>query len=346
MARLTVQLQRLEEEAATPGFWEERARAASLTRRLEQIRSTLDEFHAFEARLEDLQTLHEMAEEADDPQTREEVARGLKEFQQDLKTLEIRAFLDGPYDAGNCYLSLNAGAGGTEAQDWTEMLLRMYTRWLPRRGFRFKVLEASPGEVAGLKSATLEVEGPYAYGTLKAERGVHRLVRISPFDANRRRHTSFASVNVIPQIEDVEVEIDEDDLKIDTYRASGAGGQYVNKTDSAVRITHLPTGIVVACQKERSQHQNKEIALKLLKARLYELERRKREQELKGLQGELKAIEWGSQIRSYVFQPYQLVKDHRTGVEVGNIQAVMDGELDPFIEGYLLQGRSRSPSPS
>jgi peptide chain release factor 2 len=231
-------------------------------------------------------------------------------------------------------LSLNAGAGGTDAQDWTEMLLRMYAGWLERRGYRFRVLEVSPGEVAGVKSATLEVEGPYAYGYLKGEQGVHRLVRISPFDANRRRHTSFAAVSVIPRVEDPTIEIRDEDLRIDTYRASGAGGQYVNKTDSAVRITHIPTGIVVACQQERSQHQNKEIAMRILKARLYELKRREKEEELEKLRDK-KSIEWGSQIRSYVLHPYQLVKDHRTGVEVGNVEAVLSGELDPFIEAEL-----------
>ena len=320
---------------AAPDFWNNTKRAQKVSQTAERRRKTLAEYNTFKNHLEDLGTLYELAEETHDESVHAEVETEAQHIEAKLRELELRAYLNGPYDTGGCYLSLNAGAGGTEAQDWTEMLLRMYGRWLENRGYHTKLIEVGAADVAGIKSATLEIEGDYAYGYLKCENGVHRLVRISPFDANKRRHTSFASVNVMPQIDDAEVDLDEEDLRIDTYRASGAGGQHVNTTDSAVRITHLPSGIVVACQKERSQHQNKEIAMHLLRARLFELEQRRREQELKGIQGDLKAIEWGSQIRSYVFNPYQMVKDHRTDVEIGNIQAVMDGELDAFIEACL-----------
>jgi len=332
---LKARVKELEAEMARPGFWEDPKRAKEISQKLEAERARLQRFDDLEHELEDLEVLTQLAEEEGDSSTQAEVEALTKDLAQKLDQLELMTFMSGPYDDYPCYLSLNAGAGGTDAQDWTEMLLRMYVNWLEKKGYRFRVLEVSPGEVAGIKSATLEIHGPYAYGYLKGEQGVHRLVRISPFDANRRRHTSFAAVSVIPIIEDPDIKIREEDLRIDTYRASGAGGQYVNKTDSAVRITHLPTGIVVACQKERSQHQNKEIAMRVLKARLYELKRREKERELQKLRGDQKSIEWGSQIRSYVFHPYRLVKDHRTGVEVGNLEAVMDGELDEFIEAYL-----------
>ena len=325
---------------ATPAFWEDKEHAKLIAQRLTQKKSLLQAYRSVEHKLEELKVLVELAESEGDEPSLNEATNEAKQVEKELISLELRAFMDGEYDKNDCYLSLNAGAGGTDAQDWTQMLLRMYSRWLDRKGFHWKMLEASPGEVAGIKSATLEVNGDYAYGYLKAEQGVHRLVRISPFDANQRRHTSFAAVSVVPKVEDPQIELRDEDLKIDTFRAGGAGGQYVNKTDSAVRITHLPTGIVVACQSERSQHQNKEIALKILKARLYELKLREKEKALKQIQGELRSIEWGSQIRSYVLQPYQLVKDHRTEIEVGNVEAVLDGELDPFIEGYLRRGRS------
>ena len=255
-----------------------------------------------------------------------------------LTEMEMQQMLGGEHDAGNAILTIHAGAGGTEAQDWAEMLLRMYLRWCERRGFKSELVEASPGEGAGLKSATFTVEGSYAYGYLAAENGVHRLVRISPFDSAARRQTSFASVFVFPEIEDdIEVDIREDDLRVDTYRSSGAGGQHVNKTDSAVRITHLPTNIVVACQNERSQHKNRAMAMKILRARLYELERKKQEERLAKLTEGKKEIGFGSQIRSYVLHPYRMVKDHRTGVEMGNADAVLDGDLDRFIEAFLLR---------
>ena len=324
---------------SAPGFWEDKQRAKLVSQQVEQKRRVLQKYKVLETQLDDLEVLEELGKSEGDPSVEREVQLGIQELSKRVEALELEAFLNEPYDPNDCYLSIQAGAGGTDAQDWAEMLLRMYLRYIERRGWRASIIEASPGEVAGIKSATMEVLGPYAYGYLKAERGVHRLVRISPFDANARRHTSFAAVTAIPKVEEADVEIRPEDLKIDTFRAGGAGGQYVNKTESAVRITHLPTGIVVTCQRERSQQQNKEIALELLAARLYELKLREKEQEIEKVRGELRAIEWGSQIRSYVLQPYQLVKDHRTEIEVGNVQAVLDGELDPFIEGYLKRKR-------
>jgi peptide chain release factor 2 len=273
-----------------------------------------------------------------DAEARGEAFKQVEEIEAAVHRLELERLLGGEHDAGNAIVTLHPGAGGTEAQDWAEMLLRMYLRWCERRGYRAEVVDTQPGEGAGIKNATFTVEGAYAYGYLKAEAGVHRLVRISPFDANARRHTSFASVFVYPEIdEDVEVEINEADLRVDTYRSSGAGGQHVNKTDSAVRLTHLPTGIVVACQNERSQHKNRAMAMKILRARLYELELQKQRERMEALHKTKKEIAWGSQIRSYVLHPYRMVKDHRTGVEIGNADAVLDGDLNRFIEEYLQQ---------
>ncbi len=265
-----------------------------------------------------------------------EAVKKLADVAAALERMELQRKLGGEHDAGNAIVTLHPGAGGTEAQDWAEMLLRMYMRWAERHGFKTELVDLQPGEGAGIKNATITVEGPYAFGYLHAEAGIHRLVRISPFDANARRHTSFASIFVYPEIEeDVEVEVNEADLRIDTYRSSGAGGQHVNKTDSAVRLTHLPTGIVVACQNERSQHKNKSMAMKILRARLYELEMQKQRDRMAELDKTKKDIAWGSQIRSYVLHPYRMVKDHRTGVEVGNADGVLDGDLDQFIEAYL-----------
>lgn len=330
----------LEAEMTAPSFWEDRKRAKEATQLVEQRKSLLEEYQRLKENLEELEVLFEIAQEEEvQPQDAEKELKSIenqaKELEKRLEAFELRILMNEEYDSNDCYLSINAGAGGTDAQDWAEMLLRMYSRFLERNNFRFQLVEVSPGEEAGIKSVTLDVKGSYAYGYLKGERGVHRLVRISPFDASHRRHTSFASVNVIPKVEDAEMELDEADLKIETYRASGAGGQHVNVTDSAVRITHKPTGIVVQCQNERSQHQNKGIALKILKAKLHELMRKQKREELQEIRGELKKIEWGSQIRSYVLHPYQIVKDHRTGIEVGNVEAVLDGELDELIEGYL-----------
>jgi peptide chain release factor 2 len=286
--------------------------------------------------LEDARVYLEMA--AEEEEAAVEAEQKLDQIDADLARIELQRLLGGEHDAGNAILTVHPGAGGTEAQDWAEMLLRQYLRWCERRGFKTDMVEYQPGDGAGIKSATFTVQGQYAYGYLKCEAGVHRLVRISPFDSAARRHTSFASVFVFPEIDDdVEVEIDEADLRIDTYRSSGAGGQHVNKTDSAVRLTHLPTGIVVACQNERSQHKNKATAMKVLRARLYELEMEKKQEQLDELQKTKKDIAWGSQMRSYVLHPYRMVKDHRTGVEVGNTDAVLDGDLDRFIEEYLNQ---------
>jgi peptide chain release factor 2 len=288
--------------------------------------------------LEDAKIFAELADEGADAADAE-ARQKLDEVEAALDGLERQRKLGGEHDAGNAIVTLHPGAGGTEAQDWAEMLLRMYMRWSERHGCKMELVDLQPGEGAGIKSATVTVEGPYAYGYLKAEAGIHRLVRISPFDANARRHTSFASVFVYPQIDDsIKVEIDEADLRVDTYRSSGAGGQHVNKTDSAVRLTHLPTGIVVACQNERSQHKNKSMAMKILRARLYELERQKQREKMDALNKTKKDIAWGSQIRSYVLHPYRLVKDHRTGIEIGNADAVLDGDLDQFIEAYLQGG--------
>lgn len=283
--------------------------------------------------------LLELFAESEDPEIGAELEEGIQKFGAALNRWEEETLFTGPYDHRNALISLHAGAGGTEAQDWVEMLFRMYARWAQEQGYKVEVLDLLPGEEAGIKSITALISGPRAYGYLKAERGVHRLVRISPFDASGRRHTSFASVDVIPEMEEAEVEIDPDDLRIDTFRASGHGGQYVNKTDSAVRITHLPTGIVVQCQSERSQLANRLRAMKILHSRLGELKRREQEARLAQLRGEQREIAWGSQIRSYVFEPYTLVKDHRTGLEVGNVQAVMDGAITPFIMAYLRQFR-------
>ncbi len=290
--------------------------------------------------LEDAQVLIELGEEGEDVETLAEVNELLPDLVKQIDKMEFARMLSGEHDASNATLSINAGSGGTEAQDWAEMLLRMYLRYCEKKGFKTELTEYQAGDEAGIKSATFSVEGGYAYGYLKAEIGVHRLVRISPFDSNARRHTSFCSVFVFPELdESIEVEVEEKDIKVDTFRASGAGGQHINKTDSAIRITHIPTGIVVACQNERSQHKNRATAMKQLKARLYELEMRKKEEEAAAFSEDKKEIGWGSQIRSYVLHPYRMVKDHRTSYEVGNTDAVLDGDLEGFIEAYLLSGK-------
>ena len=285
-----------------------------------------------------MQVLIELGEEGEDEETLAEIRGMLPDLEKTLGQMEFARMLSGEHDVNNAIVSINAGAGGTEAQDWAEILLRMYLRWCERKGLKAEITEYQPGDEAGTKGVTFTVAGAYAYGYLKAEKGIHRLVRISPFDSNARRHTSFCSVFVFPELADeVDIEILDKDLKVDTYRASGAGGQHVNKTDSAIRITHLPTGIVVSCQNQRSQHKNRSTAMKQLKARLYELELEKKESEAEALGGEKKEIGWGSQIRSYVLHPYRMVKDHRTNYEVGNADAVLDGDLDGFIEAYLMQ---------
>jgi peptide chain release factor 2 len=301
------------------------------------LQKIVEDFDDAQRELDDLQVLVELGSESEDHETLEEVRSILPELERKVGQMEFARMLSGDHDNSAAIVSINAGAGGTEAQDWAEMLLRMYLRWSERKGYKTEITEYQPGDEAGTKGVTFTVSGAYAYGYLKAEKGIHRLVRISPYDANSRRHTSFCSVFVFPEIsDDVDVDIQEKDLKVDTYRASGAGGQHVNKTDSAIRITHLPSGIVVSCQSERSQHKNRATALKQLKARLYEREMEKKENEAAELAGEKKEIAWGSQIRSYVLHPYRMVKDHRTGYEVGNADAVLDGDLDGFIEAYLL----------
>ena len=305
------------------------------------IKEGVQQLETLGREIEDLEVLLELLREEEDQQALSEMDRSLRSLESQVAALELTTVLAGEYDRGNAILSINPGAGGTESQDWAQMLLRMYLRWAEGRGYRAEVIDLLPAEEAGIKSATVTVTGPYAYGRLKAEIGVHRLVRISPFDASHRRHTSFASVFVYPEIdEEIEVAIDEKDLRVDTFRSSGAGGQHVNVTDSAVRITHLPTGIVVSCQNERSQHKNRAMAMKVLRARLYDHYRREQDKEMAKLESEKKDIAWGSQIRSYVLAPYQLVKDHRTGLETGNVEKVLDGDIEPFIDAFLLKGRA------
>lgn len=331
-------LSEIEGEMSSPDFWNDQKRAQSLSVERNRIESELEEFRKIEESLEDAETLLEMAEEEGEKDLIEEAEKLLKETARKLDSLEVKSVLSGEFDKNNAIVTIHAGAGGTESCDWAEMLMRMYIRWAERKGFEVEILDLQENEEAGIKSATLLIKGPYAFGYLRAEHGTHRLVRISPFDSNARRHTSFCGVIVVPEIdEEIDIEIKEEDIRIDTFRASGAGGQHVNKTDSAVRITHIPTGIVVTCQSERSQIQNRQRAMKILKARLYELERQKREEKIAEARGEHKSIAWGNQIRSYVFHPYQMVKDHRTGEETSNVNAVMDGEIDNFIEAYLKQ---------
>ena len=319
---------------AKPGFWDDQETAARTSAAHARAQRRLETFQGLESDVADLGELAEMAEEDEEMAT--ELESQLGSVEQRLAALEEARLFSGTYDAGDAVVSVHAGAGGTDSQDWAEILLRMYLRWAERRGFEVEMMEASPGEEAGLKSATFIARGENVYGLFAAERGVHRLVRISPFDSSSRRHTSFAQVEVGPVVdESVEVEIDDADLRIDTYRASGAGGQHVNKTDSAVRITHVPTGVVVQCQNERSQTQNKAVAMQLLRSRLIELEERKRAEKLAKARGEVKEVAWGSQIRSYVLHPYTMVKDHRTEHEVGDAQRVLDGDLDEFVRDYL-----------
>lgn len=326
----------MEEQSADPEFWNDIEKSQKVLQKIKNLKEKVERFEHLEKKWEDLTTLVLLADEEEDLSVLDEVDREYNDLVKELDNLKLETLLNGPYDKNNAILSLHAGAGGTEAQDWVEMLLRMYTRWAEQKGFKVNTLDYLAGDDAGVKSVTISIEGLNAYGYLKSEKGVHRLVRISPFDASGRRHTSFASADVMPEIDDdIEVVINPDDLRVDTYRASGAGGQHVNKTSSAVRITHIPTGIVVSCQTERSQHQNKDNAMKMLKAKLFELKEREQKEKIEDLKGEQKEIAWGSQIRSYVFHPYNLVKDHRTNFEMGNINAVMDGEIDGFINAYL-----------
>jgi len=342
---LKQRLAQLDEQVNVPDFWGDPENAQKVMKEKKSIEDNLKKLEDLSARTDDLEIMLDMADEADasgDAESAELMVEEAKEAKdslaQDLETLKLQTLLDGKYDKNNAIISVHAGSGGTEAMDWAAMLFRMYTRWCEKRGYKYKLMDMNDDTEAGIKSATLLVEGDYAYGYLKNEKGVHRLVRISPFDASGRRHTSFASLDVTPEIEfDNTIEISPDDLRIDTYRSSGAGGQHVNMTDSAVRITHLPTNIVVTCQNERSQIQNREYAMKMLMSKLIELKEREEKESLNELKGDYNQITWGSQIRSYVFQPYTMVKDHRTGAEVGNVQAVMDGDIDLFINEKLKQ---------
>ena len=336
IARKEEKIAELEYKMGEPTFWDNPESAQKITRELSDVKSGVEAYKNLKSKFDDAQTLFEMGIEEGDQSVEPDVRAEINEIKAGLESLQLEILLSEPYDANNAILTLHAGAGGTEAQDWTQMLLRMYVRWAERHGFEVETADLLPGDEAGVKSAALFIKGHNAYGFLKSEKGIHRLVRIPPFDSNARRHTSFAACDIMPELDDaVEIDINMADVRVDTYRASGAGGQHINKTSSAVRMTHIPTGIVVQCQNERSQIQNRERCLKMLRAKLFEIEMEKKEAERAKLEGEQQKIEWGSQIRSYVFQPYTMVKDHRTGEEVGNVQAVMDGSLDNFIRAFL-----------
>ena len=327
---------------AAPEFWDDAARAAEILKERGPLTQAVEEWQQRAKAVEDLEVLLDLAQEEEDAQALKDAATELAELETTFRDWELRLLLGSEEDQKNAIVTIHAGAGGTEAQDWAEILLRMYLRYAERKGFKSQTIDLLPGDEAGVKSVTFAASGPYAYGYFKSETGIHRLVRISPFDASGRRHTSFAAVQVLPEVDErISIDINEKDLRIDTFRASGPGGQHVNKTSSAVRLTHLPTGIVVSSQTERSQHRNKELAMKVLRARLYDLERRKQEEKKHEAQEAQKEIAWGSQIRSYTLQPYRLVKDHRTKHEVGNVDAVLDGDLDAFVEAYLLAGKEK-----
>ena len=329
-------LEELEAQTAVSGFWNDQENSQKVVREISHIKNVLKGYEKLRSAYDDTLTLIELAIEMDDESVYEEAKKGYDFVMADLETQKLSTLLTGEYDENNAILTFHAGAGGTEAQDWAQMLYRMYTRWAERHGFKYKILDYLDGDEAGIKSASILIEGENAYGFLKSEAGVHRLVRISPFDASGRRQTSFASLEVMPELSDeTDIEINEADLKVDTYRSGGAGGQHVNKTESAVRITHIPTGVVVACQNERSQFQNREVAMKMLKAKLAEIKEREHLEKIEDIKGVQKEIGWGNQIRSYVFMPYTLVKDHRTNFEMGNVASVMDGDIDGFINAYL-----------
>lgn len=335
---LRAKIDKYTEESTKSGFWDDQESAQNLLKNKKVLEDKLSEYESLKNQLDDIEVMIELAVEENDDSMAEEIEEIKENFQKQLEQVKIKTLLTGEYDANNAILSIHAGSGGTDAQDWAEILYRMYVRYGEKKGYKVKTLYLQDDTEGGIKSATLLIEGNNAYGYLKNEKGVHRLVRISPFDSSGRRHTSFASVDVMPEIdEDISVEIDPDDLRIDTFRSSGAGGQHVNKTDSAIRITHIPTNIVVSCQNERSQHQNKDMAMKMLMSKLIELKEQEHKENLKELKGDFSQITWGSQIRSYVFHPYTMVKDHRTGAEVGTVDKVLDGELDYFINEKLKQ---------
>ncbi len=337
LAGKQVRLRHIEELMAAPEFWDDQARASEITRERGALIQATAEWDERRQQLEDLEIMLDLALEEDDHQAFKEVSRGVTAMERAFVDWELKLLLGGEDDDKNAIVTIHAGAGGTEAQDWAEILLRMYLRYAERKGFKTETIDLLPGDEAGVKSVTFTASGPYACGFMKSENGIHRLVRISPFDASGRRHTSFAAVQVLPEVDDrIAIDIQEKDLRIDTFRASGPGGQHVNKTSSAVRLTHLPTGLVVSSQSERSQHRNKELAMKVLRARLYNLEKRKQDAKKQELQETQKDIAWGSQIRSYTLQPYRMIKDHRTKHEEGNVDAVLDGDLDRFVEAYLL----------
>ena len=333
----------MEKEAARADFWDDPNRAREVLKRQSALKETISRWQGHKKALEDLESLYDLAQDEEDLGVVEDIRKDLERLKTAVRREELDLMLGAPEDRLNAIMAINAGAGGTEAQDWAEMLLRMYTRWIESKGYKMDIYDMQTDTEAGIKSVTIHVEGENAYGYLKSEKGVHRLVRISPFDASNRRHTSFASVDVIPEIEDDnEIEINESDIRIDTYRSSGAGGQHVNTTDSAIRITHIPTGIVVSCQNQRSQHSNKETAMNMLKSKLLEIKKLENKEKIEDIQGKYNQIAWGSQIRSYVFHPYSMVKDHRTNAETGNVQAVMDGNIDMFINEYLkIKSRER-----
>lgn len=336
--RLKVTIGELEEKMMESNFWDDQDEAQRMLQTSKRLKDKLLNFEGLYSQWEELKLLSEMAIAEKDSSVEKEISKGIGELIESIDKLKIETLLSGEFDKNNAILSIHSGAGGLDAQDWAEMLLRMYTRWSERKGYSVKTLDILPDTEAGIKSVTLLIEGENAYGYLKAEKGVHRIVRISPFDPSGKRHTSFASIDVMPELDDnIDIDINPADLKIDTYRASGAGGQHVNKTESAVRITHIPTGVIVQCQNERSQHSNKNTAMKMLMAKLIELKETEQMEKIDDLRGDYSQIAWGSQIRSYVFHPYNLVKDHRTSAEMGNVGAVMDGELDLFIDEYLKQ---------
>ena len=343
LANKEKELQQLQEESATPDFWNNSQQAQQVTQRIALLRGDIGRYQKLHSQLEELEVMVELCIEEADDSLNQEINTGLEEISTQIDQIELRMMLDGEHDRNNAILNIHPGAGGIDSQDWATMLMRMYLRWCEQRNYRTETIELTPGDEAGIKSVTILVTGEYAFGYLQAEVGIHRLVRLSPFDFNHRRHTSFAAVTVTPEIDDtIDVDLNPVDLRIDTYRSSGAGGQHVNTTDSAVRITHIPTRIVVQCQNERSQHKNREIAMKVLRSRLYEYYEVQRREKLAKLQGERPGINFGNQIRSYVFHPYRLVKDLRTGVDTGNVDAVMDGNLDTFIESYLKHKQKRN----